>query len=111
MIESLRVLADADDQREPEAFPVGAIQAPESFELLRGQSIEPRRGLLVRGLRRERALLRLTAGELGMRPEQLELTLAGRLAHRRLERGLELSDSAKRPPAPRRLGDPRRVFE
>ena len=54
---------------------------------------------------------RLTAGELGMGPDQLELALARRLAHRRLERGLKLGDSAKRPPAPRRLRDPGRVLE
>ena len=46
-----------------------------------------------------------------MRPDQLELALAGRLAHRRLERGVQLGDAAERPPSPRRLRDPWRVLE
>src|ERR1700748_1771357 len=103
----LRRLAHADDQGEPKSLAVGAIQASESVDVVRAEPIEPRRGLLVRRLPRERALPRLAPRELGMGPDQLELALTGRLAPRRLERRLELSHRGERPPAPRRLGNPR----
>ena len=80
-----RVLADAHDEREPEALAVGVVQPRELGELVRAQPVEPRRGLLARRLRRQLARERRAAREVGVRAH--ERRAAAPRARRRAPRG------------------------
>ena len=70
MIVSARVLARADDEREAEALAVRGGEPGDALVLRGRQPVEPRRRLLARRLRRQRAGDRGLAREVGMRADQ-----------------------------------------
>ena len=106
-----RVLARAHDEGEAEALAVGGGQREEARVLRRGQAVQPRGGLLARGLRRQRPRRSPPCPPGRDGPDQRQ---PGRVAARsttatiaRVQRG----DRAERAPVPGRGGDPRRVLE
>ncbi|MNY28805.1 hypothetical protein D3C86_1628060 [compost metagenome] len=67
------IAANGQDEREAELLVVGGVERLQPFELLGRALVEPRAGLLARGLCRQLAAHRSLAGQLRVGAHQLQL--------------------------------------
>ena len=111
--ENRRLIAEprTDDEGKSEARQVGRVELLKPRQLLRRELIQSRTRLLTRRLRRQFILLRQPPRQIRMRPDQRELPLPRRPAHRRAQRRVQLPDIAKWPLRPRLFRHPRRMLK
>ena len=91
------VPAHADDERDAEFFPIGAVELMKLSKFGFRQSVETDAGLFGRGLACHRARPRCLAREIGMSLDQCQPLIRRRGAHSRRHRVVQSRKCAERP--------------